>query len=321
MDILYVKYDQIDDRKWDDCIRRSVNARIYAYSWYLNIVCDRWDALIEGDYERVFPLPYRVKAGVKYAFMPPFTQQLGLFSGLHLNPSLVKDFLSRIPVEFQLVDLNLNTLNRLESKDFVRQQNRNFELDLISDYEKLSSKYSSNVRRNISRAEKADLQRVDNISPSEVIGLFRANRGRSIDTLKDSDYRILERLMHSLLHQRKLQIIGATAGPNQLMAAIVVAEEQQRSILLFSATERRDDNHGALAWLIDHYIHSKSGLQRVLDFEGSNDPGLARFYGGFGAAETNYLSIHINRLSPIMRLALVGIRNWRKFVFRFRIKA
>ena len=81
----YLKHGEIDFQRWDDCIDHAINSYVYAYSWYLNIVAGEWDALVEekdGKYQRVFPLPFRKKAGIKYIYQPPFTQQLGLFSRL-----------------------------------------------------------------------------------------------------------------------------------------------------------------------------------------------------------------------------------------------
>ena len=48
--------------------------------------------------------------------------------------------------------------------------------------------------------------------------------------------------------------------------------------------------------LIDEVIKEYSPGNLVLDFEGSNDASLARFYKGFGAKESSYLSLKINRL-------------------------
>ena len=60
--IQYLKNKEIDFKKYDACIAAAINSRIYAYSWYLNIVADNWDALVLNDYEAVMPLPiFRLK--------------------------------------------------------------------------------------------------------------------------------------------------------------------------------------------------------------------------------------------------------------------
>ncbi|MCK4361546.1 MAG: hypothetical protein KAV70_07350, partial [Bacteroidales bacterium] len=78
--IKHLTYQQINKSKWDECIKKSFNGIIYGYSWYLDIVCKHWEALVENDYERVFPLTTGKKFGINYLYQPFFTQQLGVFS-------------------------------------------------------------------------------------------------------------------------------------------------------------------------------------------------------------------------------------------------
>jgi hypothetical protein len=40
----------------------------------------------------------------------------------------------------------------------------------------------------------------------------------------------------------------------------------------------------------------------TLDFEGSNIPGIARFYKGFGALPQTYYSLHQNRLPKLLQI-------------------
>ena len=78
--ISFCKHNNIDFKKWDDCISNSINRKIYSFSWYLDIVANKsWDALILDDYKAVMPLPYRRKLGKEYIYMPYFTQSLGVF--------------------------------------------------------------------------------------------------------------------------------------------------------------------------------------------------------------------------------------------------
>jgi hypothetical protein len=43
--------------------------------------------------------------------------------------------------------------------------------------------------------------------------------------------------------------------------------------------------------LVDQYIRKYAGRDIIIDFEGSMIPGIARFFEGFGAKETNYARI------------------------------
>ncbi|MCD4769555.1 MAG: hypothetical protein K8R35_05250, partial [Bacteroidales bacterium] len=78
--IRYLKNSEIDRKRWDDCIEADSVSLPYGTSWYLDIMAPGWDALIDGDYNFIFPLPNRKKYGLRYIFTPVFLQKLGLFS-------------------------------------------------------------------------------------------------------------------------------------------------------------------------------------------------------------------------------------------------
>ena len=178
--IKYFKYEHIDKEKWDECISRSFNGVIYAYSWFLDVVCEEWEALVEGDYERVFPINFKKKTGINIIFQPFFTQQLGVFSRTELNPEIINSFLKAIPRKYRVIDLNLNIHNKPDLPDFEYTPQLNHELDLIGDYAGLRKNYSTNTRRNLVKAESEGLSVVKGIKPDDVIELFRANRGKDI---------------------------------------------------------------------------------------------------------------------------------------------
>lgn len=57
--ILRLKHCYIDFSKSDDCIKHSPSGRIYAMSWYLNVVSPGWLLLIADDYSIIMPLPVK----------------------------------------------------------------------------------------------------------------------------------------------------------------------------------------------------------------------------------------------------------------------
>ena len=61
--IKYLQYKEIDKAKWDVCITNAPNGLIYGYSFYLDCMARRWDALVLGDYEAVMPLTWNKKYG------------------------------------------------------------------------------------------------------------------------------------------------------------------------------------------------------------------------------------------------------------------
>jgi hypothetical protein len=67
-----------------------------------------------------------------------------------------------------------------------------------------------------------------------------------------------------------------------------------------------------MTFLFDNVINEFAGTQVVLDFEGSNDENLARFYRGFGAKEVYYKVLKYNMLPfPLKQLTNGGFRYFK----------
>ena len=103
--IHYIEHKDIDFEKWDACVANSFNRLIYGFSWYLDVVCDDWDALVLNDYEAVFPLPKRKKWGIEYVYHPFFCQQLGVFSKKEVAIEL---FLNSIPKKIKYLGAKIH---------------------------------------------------------------------------------------------------------------------------------------------------------------------------------------------------------------------
>ncbi len=294
--IRYLENSEIDTKKWDSCIKKSVNGNPYALSWYLEIVHGEWEALVEDDYDRVMPLTGNKKFGIWYLHQPFFAQQLGVFSTDKLNPEIIKNFLMAIPPHYRYVDINLNSFNKIEGNEYQIIYNSNYMLDLIHDHEKISDGYSKNTKRNLKKSRLNNLSTMKGVKPEELIRLFRENRGRTLKKWGDVQYRRLGRLMYSSIYKGKGVIYGVYDERNQLCAGAFFVKSNNRLIFLFSGTSEAGRKNAAMTFLIDGVIEEFTPSHLVLDFEGSNNPELARFYKGFGAKETLYPRLRINRL-------------------------
>jgi hypothetical protein len=295
--IRHLKNSEIDYPKWDACVANAVNGLVYASSWYLDLVHDGWEALVENDYERVMPLTRGKKFGVEYLHQPFFTQQLGVFSKSMLHAKTVKLFIENIPAAYKFCEINLNSFNKVENVDCEVRINKNHILDLINEYPKIAARYSTQTKRNLKKSQQHQLTLMKNIKPEIVINLFRENRGRTIEKWKDNHYQTLNRLMHSAIFKRKGMVYGVFTQHNELTAGAFFLNEKNRLTFLFSGSNEIAKQTAAMTFLIDSVIREHTPKQMVLDFEGSNDVNLARFYKGFGAKEIGYPAIRLNKLS------------------------
>jgi hypothetical protein len=309
--IRFVKYKDIDKSRWDDSIDKAFNGNIYGYSWYLDIVCPLWNALVEEDYKAVCPLPSGRKYLIKYIYQPFFTQQLGIFSLNHLTDEVVKEFIDHIPPGYKYVDINLNSLNKTDKLNCRIHKSLNHELDLIFPYETLAGNYSENTTRNLKRAMQSNISVSAKVFPEDVIRLFRRNRGEGLKHLGDKEYKMLLQLIYTCIHKGIAEVAGAYSEQNELCAGAVFIKSHQKAIFLFSAVSESGRNNGSMTKIIDQFIRQNASSQLTLDFEGSNDPNLARFYKSFGAKALTYPRITLTRLPVTVHALLKLTRKFR----------
>lgn len=299
MKIEFLKRDDIDTAKWDNCIARSVNGIVYAYSWYLDIVAENWGALVADDYQAVFPLTYNKKYGISYIYQPLFTQQLGLFSVGSINHELVSNFLDAIPSDFKFIAVSLNTFIKVEYPIAKVVQKVTHHLDLIEPYTTISSRYSSNTKRNISKAVAYNVSVVKGLSPSQLLQLKRENM---TTPLRQKHFKILNRLITQSVMNGVGELYGAYTERNELCAGVLFLKSNGKAIYLLASSNPEGRDNRAMFALVDHYINANSETHLVLDFEGSNIESVARFYSGFGASPCEYNHIIINRLPWYLKL-------------------
>jgi hypothetical protein len=155
--------------------------------------------------------------------------------------------------------------------------------------------------RNIKKGEKAGLTVLKNIKPDDIIRLFRQNRGSQIKHLGEGDYMKLKRIAYTAMYKGIANIQGVYDDHNQLVAGAFFILSHNKVIFLFSGLSGEGRDAGAMPFLIDNFIRDHAGRHLTFDFDGSNDPNLARFYKSFGSKECRYQRLEINRLPFLSR--------------------
>jgi hypothetical protein len=298
--LFFLRPHQVDIPQWEACLARSPEALIYAQAWYLDAVCERWSAVVErkdGQYVSLLPLPEKRQAGLRQIYQPFFTQQLGLFTTPDSRFTCPGAYLARIPAGYWRVYLQLNTHNHLPAgqlvKGFAVKARITYHLALDQPYEKLYQAYRYNQKRNIRKGP--DDYRVVPGDIDRLIALFRENKGAQVPELQQKDYAGLGRLYRELHRRGCGQVLGLQSG-EQLLAAGLFVDSRHHLIYLFGASTAAGRRQAAMAKLLDHVIRQQAGSARVLDFEGSDMPSLAKFYANFGARPVPYLSLNRIRI-------------------------
>ncbi len=294
--IRYLRHTEINKFKWDQCIEHSVDRRIYAFSWYLDRVCPDWEALVDGDYRSVFPLTRNRRFGINYLFQPFFTQQLGIFSCFPPEEEKMTAFFEAIPGHFRFAEICMHGGMNFTPAGWKATGRINHELSLNAGAEEIRSRYDQNTRRNVRKVTEKDISPGEPPSPAALVALFRETFGKREGKLRDIHYQTAVHLITDLIRREKAHTEGMYDRNGRLMAGACLAFDRERYYFLFAASAPQARENGAMFLLIDRFIRQHAGQKAILDFEGGNDPGVGRFYKGFGGTEAGYLFLSMNRL-------------------------
>jgi hypothetical protein len=299
-DIRYLKRDEVDIKKWDQCIISSANGLLYASSVYLDSLSSgQWDALVSGNYEVVMPLPFRKKYGIYYLYQPALLPVLGVF-GNNLPPDLIHAFLDLIPPRYKLWDISLNHFNRFDRAVYKTFSRSNYILSLEQPYEEIRERYHNNIKRNLTKAIKANCMVRTGISIDLVIEICKQTFSLFTKTEKGLFER-LKKVFHQFIHNSVIYGVYRPDGRLLASAAFIFFKERAYYWLVGNDPDGRE--YGASSLLLDAFIRDHASKKILLDFEGSDAQSVATFYSRFGATLEPYTTIYNNKLPfPIRSL-------------------
>lgn len=300
--IQLLRHQEIDKTKWETCLQRACNPLVYAHAWYLNAVCgSNWDALAEtkeGRYVSIFPVPYRRFLGQAKVVQPLFTQQLGLFCTPESEHREVPDYLALLPQHYQQVVYQLPSPEEelLLPQNWQMRERPNYELSLQPPYEVLRQGYATNLKRNLKKAQSAQLSATADGDFETLLRLFKATKGQELDNLKARHYNTLRTLYQNATAAGVSQLWQVAHHGNPLCTAFLL-NDGPRITYLFGASSAQGRSLNAMAFLMDQIIQQEAGRGKALDFEGSEIAGVAKFYANFGAQPVRYLSLSFQNQS------------------------
>jgi hypothetical protein len=298
--INYLKNKEINRTQWDACIEASRVGKPYAYSWYLDIMAPGWEALIDDDYDSVFPVPGFTRYGIRYIATPIFLQQLGAFSPDKPVGGVIHEFVDYMPEFYRFVDLCIG--QNIIYPGYKVTERSNYELDLHLPYEKIWTNFSSDCRINIQLAAKRKIETTSTIAPAELINLFIENSGRKLKNIKPRDYQRLGELMTNCINNSRGQIIGVrTSGKKLIFGLFIIDMPRTKTILFTSNTpESRDKRIGY--FVVNEIIRDYASTRTILDFAGSSIPSIASFMESFNCVNNPYYRIYRNSLPWPIRM-------------------
>jgi len=286
----YLTHKNIEKEKWDACIDMSDHSKIYALSWYLDIVCPDWDAIIEDDYLSVMPVTKRKKYGFQFLYPPVFAQQLGIFSPDEISHEKILKFILILKNKYKYMDIHLNN-KEIKKLNFSISPRVNCLLNIEQSYYELRNNFSDNTKRNLKN--KTTLLYSSETQPKEFLQFVSLNERKRINP---QQRQILESIVNNAFARNMGEISAVRNSLNQIIAGAFFLQYKNTFIYLYPVSSKEGKIHKAMFFLLDNFIRMHASNKEIIDFEGSNIDGIKRFYLGFGANIENYYNLTINNL-------------------------
>ncbi len=288
--IKYVRRNQIDIKKYDDCIKNSLQSRVYAYSWYLDIVADNWDILVLNDYEAVMPVPWRRKYFIKYAYQPYFIQQLGVFSSIELCNNTFLEFIKLLSKNFVKYNICFNAENNININSSLKRVN--YILLLNNVYKENSKNFFKGRKHALSVARKnrlliANEDQIDNL-------IIIAKKYYSFFPYLEKEYSILCSLVEALKKKNMGFVKVIKTIDNKVLGGAIFFKDKHRVTYLFAVYSSEGKKLQAPSFLLDNIIKEYSNTNLLLDFEGSMIKNIASFFKSFGSKKEIYYQLKKN---------------------------
>lgn len=296
--IRHLKREDINIQKWDECILSSSSPQIFGCSFYLDVCCPDWSALVLNDYEAVFPIYIKEKFFIKYITQPYFVRHFGVYTANAITD--INKWVEALSKLVRYINMNIfnNTsglLGELKATEKIYQK-----LSLNHNYDTLRNNYSVSHVRKLKKIALLETTLVDISDYSIYIKEFKTTVSEKNLNYSTSHLNTLLKLMNELPKHCKVQSKGILLN-GQLIAGAYFVQYHNRLLYLKGFRKFNTENDGGMFLLFDNIIKENCGYENILDFGGSNDSNVRQFFKGFGAEDSVYLHLEKNELPRMIR--------------------
>ena len=283
--IRIIKRRDLDLQKYDSCIDESLQSRIFAFSWYLDVTVEHWQVAVLNDYEAVMPLPVRQKFGISYVYPPFWILELGIFSKGPMDDSV---FIEKIKDEFRWIELRLNSSNTFDFNLDVGLKMQYQQLSLSETFDQIQNSYRKDRKKDLRKAKESGLVVKWDDDSNHLIDLFKKSIGKRTSNITESDYKNLREIIRTCSKKGLGRILSVYAEDDSLVASSFVLLYKNTCTILVSATDFSNRNNGANTFLIDTLLRHYQDHFEFFNFGGSSIQSVGEYFKSFGANTVDY---------------------------------
>lgn len=286
----FVKHKNIDKDRWDACIEQSSSGLLYGYSWWLDIVSPKWDALIEGDYQRVFPLTINRSRWYKRLLQPLYTQRLDVFSKTPMEAKDYLPFFAYIHKKYKNVDICLQLDISLANNPLQQTLKERQTLNLQKDYQEISGVYNSSLKTNLNRAKKNNLSIVQNIDTRHIVDFMKKLLQKKSIRYHYFQLKKLKQIIKTVVDKGIGYTMGVADAQGKIITACLLIESLG-VLYAFPWSLEEGKSLRSHYFLVDYLIKQYAGKPVQYDFMGSSIPGVKHTNESFGGETSFYTQL------------------------------
>jgi len=283
--IRYLAHKDIGGTGYSQLLSGAPNRVPYAQAWYLDLVCPSWGILLDENRGFFMPVPENYTFGVRRILQPPYCQQLGIFGQEVPDEAVCDEFVGHRSLRVVQMHIALNASNGLPVNTRGLYFRPNSTLLLDKPYSECYARFDENTRRNIRKAIKAGVEIRKEDAPGSLLQMKWDTKPAG---MQKRQLILAGEIIRQALERHEGEIWYAYAPDNEPLAGCFFLKDDLRSVYLISASSPKGKTAGAMFLLVSRYMETYAGTGRILDFEGSTVPGIARFFRGFGAVSAGY---------------------------------
>lgn len=268
----------IDKAEWDAYLSLSEQPFVEHSSWYLDICSQNWGSFFDLSSTCRIPIPYSKKLGfLDSVTRPPYLQRLKI---IHEK--------SVIEIDQKIPEL-INTIKERFSCGHLSWDYPTNKTIPRANYLLTSeiNTYNQSQKRNLSKSAQNQIlyERSKNF---DILFNWINKNGENYVYQKDFKNKLFYNLVSELITRDYAFIIFAKNAEDSIIGAAIFTKYLNRYVFFLSFNSGEGKKKGAMVGLI-HYVQNQlMNPDDILDLEGSDIPGVATFYEGFGAVMNPY---------------------------------
>lgn len=306
----------IDQQKWDALVLLA-GGPLYSTYHYLSSCEGFWEALIleeNNQYICAMPIPYRVKAGMKFIYQSP----LACYLTPLITPdksearSFLNDFENHLSHFRYAPKFFLKYDSNLSSQDFQQIEHQGLSIDLRPSYSEISRHYSKHRMIRLKQTLKSNQQIICSTDIDTFFQLHETHTVPRIGSLSPDLRQRMHLLWKKLIDQQQAEIYFSQVN-DQPIAATLIGKFGTTLYSLASTSTEEGRKQNGMTLLTDHVIKKYAASSfTTFDLGTRAIPAIDDFKISFGAKNYSILQLYRNQLpwylaAPKKILNLLGI--------------